>query len=108
MVTDGPSGGCGSGGAAVASGGVTAASGGLAAGVGTACQAVVDRLAVDPSLLPSVWLERSGRLRCLARRSVWHARDGLPTIAGVVGRTFTTATETLATATEPLASATEP
>jgi diguanylate cyclase (GGDEF)-like protein len=90
----------------VASGGVTAASGGLAAWVGTACQAVVDRLAVDACLLPSVWLERGGRLRCVARRSVWHARDGLPASAGVIGRTFTTATETLAPATEPLATAT--
>jgi diguanylate cyclase (GGDEF)-like protein len=103
MVTDGPSGGSASGGAAVASGGVTAASGvsgasPLAGEVGTACQAVVDRLAEDPCLLPSVWLERGGRLRCAARRSVWHARDGLPTIGGVVGHTFTTATETLATA----------
>jgi diguanylate cyclase (GGDEF)-like protein len=87
----------------VASGGVTAASGGHAAGVDTACQAVVDLLAVDARLLPRVWLERDGRLRCVARAEVWHARDGLPATTGVVGRTFTTATETLVTRTDPSA-----
>ena len=85
----------------MASGGVTAASGGLAAGVDTACQAVVDLLAVDARLLPRVWLERGGRLRCAARGAAWHARDGLPATTGAVGRTFTAAVETVVTGTDP-------
>ncbi len=83
MVTDRPSG-------SVASGGATVASGGATARVGAACKAVVDRLAAaDPALVPSVWLERGGRLRCMAVSGIWHARDGIPTTAGAVGRAFT-------------------
>src|SRR5918998_3924937 len=83
MVTDRPSG-------SVASGGATVASGGATARVGAACKAVVDRLAAaDPCLIPIVWLERGGRLRCMAVSGVWHARDGIPTTAGAVGRAFT-------------------
>jgi diguanylate cyclase (GGDEF)-like protein len=60
-------------------------------GVGTvkgACAAVVQLLAAHPGLLPSIFLERGGRLRCQAVSGYWQVFDGIPPNAGVVGRTF--------------------
>ncbi|HEY8584211.1 MAG TPA: diguanylate cyclase [Capillimicrobium sp.] len=53
-----------------------------------ASAAVIDHLATVPSWLPSLYLERGGRLRCQAVRGYWQIRDGFPPGAGVIGRTF--------------------
>lgn len=39
-------------------------------------------------LLPSVYVERNGLLRCIAQRGYWQVLDGIPIGMGVVGRTF--------------------
>jgi len=39
-------------------------------------------------LLPSVYVERNGLLRCLAQRGYWQVMDGIPIGMGVLGRTF--------------------
>src|SRR3954454_1929850 len=69
--------------------------GGASAGVGAVCQTVADHLAASRSLLPSVWLERGGRLRCVASTGHWPGRDGISPTAGVVGATFTSGVETV-------------
>lgn len=56
--------------------------------VKTAGEAVIDALAPIDGLLPSLWLERSGRLRCQAVRGYWQTRDGIPPGRGTIGRTF--------------------
>jgi diguanylate cyclase (GGDEF)-like protein len=71
------------------------APGGASAGVGAVCQTVAGRLAASRSLLPSVWLERGGRLRCVASTDDWPGRDGISPTAGVVGATFTSGVETV-------------
>ena len=38
--------------------------------------------------LPSVYVERGGRLRCLAQRGYWQVFDGVPPHSGVLGRSF--------------------
>jgi diguanylate cyclase (GGDEF)-like protein len=61
-------------------------------GVGTvkgACAAVVQLIAAHPGLMPSVYLERGGRLRCQAAEGYWQVFDGLPPGTGVIGATFT-------------------
>ena len=58
-----------------------------------AAATVVDHVAREERLLPAVYLARGGRLRCAALRGYWQARDGLPGSAGIMGRTFRTATE---------------
>jgi diguanylate cyclase (GGDEF)-like protein len=60
-----------------------------------AAQAVVDHLGADARLLPSVYLERGGRLRCAALQGYWQAVDGIPSRAGVVGQTYRTGSETI-------------
>jgi diguanylate cyclase (GGDEF)-like protein len=62
-----------------------------------AAQAVVDYLAHDERLLPSVYLDRGGRLRCAALRGYWQALDGIQSTAGIVGRTYRTGVETVLT-----------
>jgi diguanylate cyclase (GGDEF)-like protein len=59
----------------------------------TAAAAVVDHIAAEERLLPSVYLARGGRLRCAALRGYWQALDGMPPSAGVIGRTYRTASE---------------
>jgi diguanylate cyclase (GGDEF)-like protein len=54
----------------------------------TAGHAVIDALATIDGVLPSVWIERSGRLRCQAVRGYWQIRDGIPPGRGTIGRTF--------------------
>ena len=56
--------------------------------VKAACAAVVDHLAAEPGLMPSLYLERGGRLRCQAVSGYWQVFDGMPPGAGVIGRTF--------------------
>jgi diguanylate cyclase (GGDEF)-like protein len=53
-----------------------------------ASAAVVDHLATVPGWLPSLYLERGGRLRCQAVRGYWQIRDGFPPGAGILGRTL--------------------
>jgi diguanylate cyclase (GGDEF)-like protein len=60
-----------------------------------AATAVVDHVATEERLLPSVYLERGGRLRCAALRGYWQALDGMPASAGIIGRTYRTRTETV-------------
>jgi diguanylate cyclase (GGDEF)-like protein len=69
--------------------------GGASAEVGTVCQTVADHLAASRDLRPSVWLERGGRLRCVASTGDWPGRDGISPTAGVVGATFTSGVETV-------------
>ena len=54
---------------------------------------VVEHLA-RTGLMPSVYLEQGGRLRCQASRGYWQVFDGMPTSAGVIGRTFRSGTTT--------------
>src|SRR5436190_9818221 len=67
--------------------------GGASAGVGAVCQTVADRLAASRDLRPTVWLERGGRLRCVAGTGGWPVRDGISPTAGVIGATFTSGVE---------------
>lgn len=39
-------------------------------------------------LLPSVYVERSGLLRCMAQRGYWQVMDGIPVGMGVLGRAY--------------------
>lgn len=64
--------------------------------VASACWAVVDHLADIPGGLPSVYLQRGGRLRCQAVRGYLEILDGLPETAGIIGRTFRTGDPTVA------------
>jgi diguanylate cyclase (GGDEF)-like protein len=52
-----------------------------------ACTAVVDHLR-SAGLMPSVYVEQGGRLRCLAAYGYWTVYDGMSPRAGVIGRTF--------------------
>jgi diguanylate cyclase (GGDEF)-like protein len=63
--------------------------------VEAACRTVVNRLAADGELLPSVYLARGGRLRCRALSGYWQARDGLPPSAGPIGRAYRTGRDVL-------------
>ena len=54
-----------------------------------ACTVVVEHLA-RTGLMPSVYLEQGGRLRCQAVRGYWQIYDGMPAGAGVIGHTFQT------------------
>src|SRR4051794_10542808 len=57
-----------------------------------ACTVAVDHLA-GRGLLPSVYLEQGGRLRCQAVRGYWQIYDGMPQSAGLIGRTYRTGVE---------------
>ncbi|WP_205697744.1 diguanylate cyclase [Conexibacter sp. SYSU D00693] len=62
--------------------------------VAAACQAAVDVLtAADRGLLPSAYVARGPRLRCLAAHGYWQVRDGIPAGNGILGRTFERGTE---------------
>ncbi|HVC25963.1 MAG TPA: EAL domain-containing protein [Acidimicrobiales bacterium] len=54
---------------------------------GAACEAVVEHLRPG-GLLASVYLERSGQLRCVAQRGLWQVLDGMTATAGITGRTW--------------------
>lgn len=56
--------------------------------VAAACSIVVDHLLQAGMTLPSLYLERGGRLRCQAVRGYWQVFDGMPVDAGVIGSTF--------------------
>ena len=59
-----------------------------------AAEAVVEHLA-RKGLMPSVYLEDGGRLRCQAVRGYWQIYDGMPVTAGVIGRTYRTGRPTI-------------
>jgi len=61
----------------------------LAPTVAAACSVVVEHLLAQGMTLPSLYLERGGRLRCQAVRGYWQVFDGMPVDAGVIGSTFT-------------------
>src|SRR3954468_10615328 len=64
--------------------------------VAAACHAATSGIvAARADLMPSVYLERGGRLRCMAVEGYWQVRDGMPPTAGVIGRTFRVGRETL-------------
>jgi EAL domain-containing protein (putative c-di-GMP-specific phosphodiesterase class I) len=50
-----------------------------------AADEVTHFLAADPRLLPSVYLERGGMLRCLSRQGQWLVLDGIPPGVGITG-----------------------
>ena len=58
--------------------------------VRSACEAVVAHLARDELLMPSIYIERGGRLRCQAVTGYWQIYDGMPSTAGVIGATYST------------------
>ena len=58
-----------------------------------ACEAAADYLARTGDLMPSVYLERGGLLRCQAQRGLWQVLDGMPPDAGITGRTFRTGSQ---------------
>jgi diguanylate cyclase (GGDEF)-like protein len=72
--------------------------GGASVGVGAVCQTAADHLAADRDVLASVWLERGGRLRCVAGTGDWPRRDGISPTAGVVGATFAAGVENVVAA----------
>jgi len=56
--------------------------------VGEACTTVAEELFALGDLMPSVYLESAGRLRCRAQRGLWQVLDGMRPDAGVTGRTY--------------------
>lgn len=56
--------------------------------VAEAAAAVVDHLSGYDSFLPSLYIERGGRLRCQAMRGYPQVIDGIPPEAGVMGEVF--------------------
>lgn len=55
-----------------------------------AAEMCCEALATLPGLLPSVYVERSGRLRCISSRGYWQVLDGFPPDAGVIATTYRT------------------
>jgi len=53
-----------------------------------ACEVVCEHLVERVPLMPSVYLERDGLLRCLAQRGCWQVLDGIPLTTGVMARCF--------------------
>ncbi|HEY6532900.1 MAG TPA: EAL domain-containing protein [Acidimicrobiales bacterium] len=58
--------------------------------VSEACTVVAEELFALGEVMPSVYLESAGRLRCRAQRGLWQVLDGMRGDAGVTGRTFAT------------------
>jgi EAL domain-containing protein (putative c-di-GMP-specific phosphodiesterase class I)/putative methionine-R-sulfoxide reductase with GAF domain len=56
--------------------------------VGAACSAVVEHLFRRGQLLPSLYLESQGTLRCIAQRGLWQVLDGMPGSVGITGATW--------------------
>jgi putative methionine-R-sulfoxide reductase with GAF domain len=55
-----------------------------------ACEIVVETLFRHGPLMSSLYLERSGELRCVAQRGLWQVLDGMPGSVGITGRTWAT------------------
>lgn len=58
-----------------------------------ACEAVAVHLFRQGGLMPSVYLEMGGRLRCQAQRGLWQVLDGMVPSAGITGLTYRTGQE---------------
>ena len=56
----------------------------------TACEAVVEFLYRRGQLMPSLYLELEGQLRCIAQRGLWQVLDGMSGSAGITGKTWAT------------------
>jgi EAL domain-containing protein (putative c-di-GMP-specific phosphodiesterase class I)/putative methionine-R-sulfoxide reductase with GAF domain len=56
----------------------------------TACEAVVEFLYRHGQMMPSLYLEREGQLRCIANRGLWQVLDGMSGTTGITGRTWAT------------------
>jgi EAL domain-containing protein (putative c-di-GMP-specific phosphodiesterase class I)/putative methionine-R-sulfoxide reductase with GAF domain len=54
----------------------------------SACSAVVEHLFRKGQLLPSLYLESHGHLRCIAQRGLWQILDGMPGSVGITGKTW--------------------
>jgi EAL domain-containing protein (putative c-di-GMP-specific phosphodiesterase class I) len=54
----------------------------------SACAVVAEHLFRQGQVMPSVYLERHGELRCIAQRGLWQVLDGMPGSAGITGRTW--------------------
>jgi GAF domain-containing protein len=50
---------------------------------------VAEYLFRQGQMMPSVYLEHHGELRCTAQRGLWQVLDGMPGSAGITGRTWT-------------------
>ena len=55
-----------------------------------ACAVVVEHLFRQGQVMPSVYLERRGELRCIAQRGLWQILDGMCGWSGITGRTWMT------------------
>ncbi|MEX2100225.1 MAG: EAL domain-containing protein [Acidimicrobiia bacterium] len=53
-----------------------------------ACDVAVRHLFLLGGVMPSVYLERGGLLRCHAQRGLWQILDGMPPGSGVTGQAF--------------------
>jgi diguanylate cyclase (GGDEF)-like protein len=53
-----------------------------------ACEVVVAHLFRLGQVVPSLYLEHNGRLRCIAQRGLWQVLDGLPPGAGITGEVW--------------------
>jgi EAL domain-containing protein (putative c-di-GMP-specific phosphodiesterase class I)/putative methionine-R-sulfoxide reductase with GAF domain len=56
--------------------------------VNAACSLVVEHLFRKGQLLPSLYLESQGTLRCIAQRGLWQVLDGMPGSTGITGATW--------------------
>ena len=56
--------------------------------VNAACSLVVEHLFRKGQLLPSLYLESQGTLRCVAQRGLWQVLDGMPGSTGITGATW--------------------
>jgi diguanylate cyclase (GGDEF)-like protein len=61
-----------------------------------AADLITDHLARNRQLLPSVYLERGGVLRCVARKGQWLVLDGIRPGAGITGSAFADRSEIFA------------
>jgi EAL domain-containing protein (putative c-di-GMP-specific phosphodiesterase class I)/putative methionine-R-sulfoxide reductase with GAF domain len=59
-----------------------------------ACSVVVEHLFRQGQILPSLYLESQGQLRCVAQRGLWQVLDGMPGGVGITGRTWRTGRST--------------
>ncbi len=76
----------------------------VAAGdVPAAAERLMDVLVGQGFELPSLYLERGGRLRCIAQRGYWQVYDGLAPGAGVMGTTFAADCTTVVRQTDDVA-----
>jgi diguanylate cyclase (GGDEF)-like protein len=67
----------------------------VAGSVRAAAAATADHIA-RRGLLPTVYIEQGGRMRCQAARGYWQIYDGIPPSASLVGRSFRTGTRVVA------------